>query len=201
MRRILLGSAVFLTFVVSGLVVFGRGCGISVFRKPPALERQVAKRAWRFMIPLHVRDAINPVANSPDVIKGGLEHFADHCAICHGNNGSGDTVIGRRVYPPAPDLRDAATQTLTDGELFYAIEQGIPFTAMPGWTNGTHEDELESWQLVRFIRHLPAITAEEIAQMERLNPKSPTTEARDREIEEFLSGKSGPGKKMEHRHK
>jgi mono/diheme cytochrome c family protein len=201
MRRILLGSAVLITFVVSGLMVFVRGTGISVHRNPPALERQVAKRAWRFMIPVDVRHAVNPAANSPEVIKGGLEHFADHCAICHANNGGGDSTIGRRVYPRAPDLRESGTQTLTDGELFYAIEQGIPFTAMPGWTNGTREGELESWQLVRFIRHLPAITAEEIAHMESLNPKSPATEARDREIDEFLNGKSGPGKKMEHRHK
>jgi mono/diheme cytochrome c family protein len=201
MRRIVLWSAVLVTVVVSGLIVFVRGSGISVYRDPPALERQVAKRAWRFLVPQAAREAVNPAPDSPEVIKGGLEHFADHCAICHANNGTGDTVIGRRVYPPAPDFRESGTQSLTDGELFYAIEQGIPFTAMPGWANGTREGELESWHLVKFIRHLPALTADEIGQMERLNPRSPATDERDREIDDFLRGKSSAPKKMEHRHK
>ena len=201
MRRIFLWTAVVVSLVAGAVIVFVRGTGISVHREPSTLERQVAKRAWRFLVPLPVRNAPNPVATSPEVIKAGLEHFADHCAMCHANNGSGDTLVGRRVYPPSPDLRAASTQGLTDGELFYAIEQGIPFTAMPGWANGTREGEIESWQLVHFIRHLPAITADELGQMERLNPRSAAAEGRDREIDDFLSGKTGAGKKVEHRHK
>lgn len=55
-------------------------------------------------------------------------------------------------------MRAARSQQLTDGELFYAIEQGIPFTAMPAWTIASAEGERQSWELVRFIRHLPTLT-------------------------------------------
>jgi hypothetical protein len=95
--------------------------------------------------------------------------------------------MGQRVYPQTPDLRSARTQGLTDGELFYAIEQGIPWTAMPGWTTGTSEGEQESWALVRFMRHLPAITPDELKEMERLNPKPPPNPEHEREIEDFLT--------------
>ena len=80
--------------------------------------------------------------------------------------------MGRGLYPRAPDLRMAATQTLVDHELFYIIKNGIRLTGMPGWGTGTKAGEEESWRLVRFIRHLPKITPEAIAQMEGLNPKS-----------------------------
>ena len=85
-------------------------------------------------------------------------------------------------------MREASTQRLTDGELFYAIEQGIPFTAMPGWATGTEHGEQQSWALVHFIRHLPSITPDELKEMERLNPKAPPNDERDREIDDFLRG-------------
>jgi hypothetical protein len=78
--------------------------------------------------------------------------------------------------------------------LFYAIEQGIPWTAMPGWTTGTTEGEQESWALVRFIRHLPHVTRDELEEMERLNPKSPVNEEREKEIEDFLKGPPSTGR-------
>ena len=182
--------------------MFVRGSGISSRRSPLPAEERLARAAWRFLVPRASREEANPVPDSAEVRQAGLEHFADHCASCHANNGSGDTDIGRNAYPPAPDLRGPRTQNLTDGELFYAIEQGIPWTAMPAWGNGTPEGIRGSWELVRFIRHLPALTPEELTSMERLNPKSAADLARDKEIEAFLEGKPPPpaaGK--EHRHK
>lgn len=188
MRRLLLWTAVLGGLGLLVLLMFVRGMGITARRDPPAIEKRVARAAWRFLIPGDVRRANNPVPDSPEVLRNGLAHFADHCAICHANNGSGDTAIGRRTYPPAPDLREPASQGLSDGELFYAIEQGIPWTAMPGWTTGTPEGERASWELVRFIRHLPALTPAELEDMERLNPKSPAEMERDRQIDDFLRG-------------
>jgi mono/diheme cytochrome c family protein len=172
MRRLILWIAGLLALIVIlGLAIRGRG--ISTTRAPLPGEQRLAKGAWRFMIPAASRDAGNPVPNTPQVLEHALEHFADHCAICHGNDGRGDTMIGRRLFPAAPDMRAAGTQGLTDGELFYAIEKGIPWTAMPGWSDGTEEGAKESWELVRFIRHLPDLTAAELKRMEALNPRSP----------------------------
>ena len=189
MRRLAVLLAALLIVVV-GLVILKRGSGISaVHGEPWPLEAQAAKAGWRFLIPPSVRGASNPVVLTPAVMKEAREHWADHCALCHDNNGSGATPIGRRVYPRAPDLREGSTQRLTDGELFYAIEQGIPLTAMPGWATGTKEGEQESWALVHFIRHLPSITPDEVREMERLNPKAPPNEERERDIDDFLKGK------------
>ena len=120
-------------------------------------------------------------------IRDGMAHFADHCATCHANDGSGDTEMGRGLYPKAPDMRLPATQQLSDGELFYIIEHGIRFTGMPGWRTGTPEGEASSWHLVHFIRHLPALTPAELDTMKARNPRSPEEIRFEIEEERFLN--------------
>jgi len=84
-------------------------------------------------------------------------------------------------------MRGSSTQGLSDGELFYIIENGVRLTGMPAW-GGAGKPE-ESWKLVQFIRHLPALTPDEAAQMEALNPRS-AEEWQERQAEEdFLKGK------------
>jgi mono/diheme cytochrome c family protein len=190
MRRLFWSVTILLLLAVAA-VVFLRGRGISTSGDPWPGEERVARAAWRFLVPPEVRQAANPVANTPEVLRRGLEHWADHCAVCHANDGSGAATIGRRTYPRAPDMRLSRTQDLTDGELFYAIEQGIPWTAMPGWSTGTEEGARDSWELVRFIRHLPALTPAELTEMETFNPKSQRELNRDKEIDDFLRGGSG----------
>jgi mono/diheme cytochrome c family protein len=185
-RRRLLWAAplVFASAVV--LLVGLHGHGISAARPPSALEERAAVAAWRFLVPAHVKRETNPVAASDAVLAEAVDHWADHCAVCHGSDGSGSTKISRHMYPRVPDFRASRTQSFTDGELFYAIEQGIPWTGMPAWTSGTGEGERESWALVRFIRHLPGLTAAEIARIEVLMPKSAADRKQEQEIDDFL---------------
>ena len=173
--------------------MFVQGSGVSARRQPLPLEGRAARVMWKFMIPAATRSAINPAPLDDETLTAARNHWADHCATCHGNNGDGDMAIGRNVFPPAPDMREPRTQGLTDGELFYAIEHGIPFTAMPAWGNDSPEGELQSWALVRFIRHLPALTSEELKEMERFNPKSLMDTEREREIDDFLKPPRKPG--------
>jgi len=188
MRRATIALALLVIAGVAALALV-RGYGISaVTYRPIPFEAQTAKAVWRFLVPANVRTAANPVPPTADVLKEAREHWADHCATCHANDGSGDATIGRRVFPRAPDMRVAPTQALTDGELFYAIEQGIPWTAMPGWRTGEAEGERASWALVRFIRHLPSITPDEVREMEALNPQAPVNHQHEQEIDDFLKG-------------
>jgi mono/diheme cytochrome c family protein len=178
-----------LVLAALGAAVLLRG-GISALPEPSALEARVARSVRSLAIPSADRQARNPIPATPEVIAAGLGHFADHCAGCHANDGSGQTAIGRRLYPRAPDMRQAATQRLTDGELFYVIEQGVRLTGMPGWKGpGSAEG---SWHLVHFIRRLPTLTAEEKAEMEALNPRSPSEWRALQDEEDFLRG-ADPG--------
>ena len=135
----------------------------------------------------------NPIAASQENFLAAREHFADHCASCHGNDGAGLTEMGRNLYPKAPDMRLPPTQQLSDGELFYIIENGVMLTGMPAWSTGTPDGEKSSWQLVHFIRRLPSLTADDLQAMEQLNPRSRAEYEEERKIEEFLEGGATPG--------
>jgi len=162
--------------------------GVSARREPGALESLTAHTIRGIAVQARVRGVTNPVPVSDAVITEGMEHFADHCSVCHGNDGSGNTEMGRGLYPRTPDMRLPATQNLSDAELFYIVENGVRFTGMPGWSTGTKEGETSSWHLVHFIRHLPKLTEDEIAHMESLNPRSPEEVRQEIEAEKFLQG-------------
>ena len=145
----------------------------------------------------------NPVPATAEVLAEGLEHFADHCATCHGNDGRGDTPIGRKLYPKAPDMQLPRTHQLSDGELFYIIHNGVRFTGMPAWGDGTSQDDLDSWKLVHFIRHLQEITPQELERMKTLNPMTRAEFEQEEEIRRFLEGETAPLSEgqQEHQHK
>ncbi len=175
--------------------------GLSARATPTRLEALVARNARHLAIPSKARLAQNPVLDSPEEQREARLHFADHCAICHGNDGGGDTAIGGGLYPKPPDLRLPSTQELSDGELFWIIENGVRFTGMPAFAGngehtGNHDSAQDSWELVHFIRHLPHLTAAERAEMERYNPKGPEDRAEEQEENEFLNGAT-PNKKPE----
>ena len=163
--------------------------GLSSRRQPRAPEVFIARRLRHLAIPRGARNLRNPEPASSEVLRDGMAHFADHCASCHGNDGKGQTEIGKNLYPKAPDMTTPDTQHLSDGELFYIIKNGVRFTGMPAWGDDSPESDRDSWKLVHFIRHLPKITETELSEMEVLNPVSPS-ELKEREEEaRFLEGK------------
>ena len=187
----------FLLFTLAASVLAALGLwyfvsrGVSAREQPGAVETFLAGRVRSLAISRRAKDLKNPVEYSGEMIADGRAHFADHCAQCHANHGSGNTAMGQGLWPKPPDLRLAKTHDLTDGELFWIIENGIRFTGMPGWGSGTPEGGLASWHLVHFIRRLPKLTKEELAEMETLNPRSPAEIRQEIEQERFAEGK-GP---------
>jgi hypothetical protein len=147
-----------------------------------------------------MRNAANPVAFSPEVWVEARAHFADHCAACHANNGSGDVEIGRNLYPRAPDMRLPDTQTLTDGEIYWIIENGVRLTGMPAWGDGSPND-IDTWKLVHFIRRLNQVTQEDLTAMKALNPKTPSELEEEHQDQQFLGGQDdAPAPAPSHHH-
>jgi mono/diheme cytochrome c family protein len=99
--------------------------------------------------------------DKPEKLALGLEHFAAHCAVCHGGPGVPKGDIGKGLYPPAPDLAHSSTQ-LSEAEMFWVIKNGIKMTGMPAWAD--HSDE-EIWATVAFLKKLPGMTPEDYAKL------------------------------------
>lgn len=190
-RFTLIGAAaLFVLTIVAYTVV--NGFGFDARGEPGRLETAVALKLRSMAIPGEARDRTNSEPLTEENFRTGLAHFADHCSACHGNDGSGDTDFGRGLYPKPPDMRLARTQDLTDGQLFYIIEHGVPLTGMPGFGTGSPDGEAATWHLVQFIRRLPKLTEEELEHMAELNPLSVEAWLQRLEEEEFLRGGGDP---------
>jgi predicted CXXCH cytochrome family protein len=141
--------------------------GFSARDEPSSLERVVARAVRNLAIPARAVKAKNPWQATPDNLKEARDVFMDRCATCHGTDGSGQSLVGRNLYPKAPDLRSPETQKLTDGQIYYIIRNGVRLTGMPAWGDVHREQDDASWKLVLFVRDLRQPTnLELVAQKE-----------------------------------
>ncbi len=165
--------------------------GFSARNAPGVVESTLAGSMRDSAIPARYKAMKNPVTASPDVLHDGMAHWADHCATCHGNDGRGNTMFGNTMYPRPPDMRRKETQDMSDGELYYTIQNGIMLSGMPAF--GTPGDnDLDSWKLVVFIRHLPSLSQSEVTDMEKMNPKSPDEMQEEQQEDNFLQDGQAP---------
>jgi predicted CXXCH cytochrome family protein len=143
-------------FIAASIVVLGAAYffllpGLSTARnEPPAIETGVATWLLRHSVPESAKNAANPLGKDPADITAGRELFRGKCESCHAYDGSGKTEMGAGMYPRPPVLRSLVT-SLSDGEIFYHIRNGIRNTAMPAW----NMPDRETWQIVAYIRRLP----------------------------------------------
>src|SRR5437016_3482408 len=176
-KALVLWSAVIVGLVIAIVGVTMIRHGFSARQSPSRIETFVARSARSMAVPARAKRMKNPLPNTAENLAEARAHWADHCAICHANNGGGNTTIGQNLYPKAPDMRQPRTQNMTDGELYYTIQNGIRLSGMPAWGQAGENDK-DSWKLV---------APEEEREMERLNPKGPEERQEEQEEERFLN--------------
>jgi len=167
-RRIIISIisvVVVIAVVIGGFLLYIRGQGFSAREQPSWMERVMAQNARKVATPADAKTLKNPrQQQNESIIAEADEHFVEHCTMCHGIDGRGDTIIGNNLYPKVPDMTQPQTQELTDGELYYIIYNGIRLTGMPAWGS---EDKPEAiWDLVALIRRLPKLAPEESKRLQ-----------------------------------
>jgi predicted CXXCH cytochrome family protein len=159
-------SFLILLFLALLFSVFIVRRGFRASTTPSAWEIATARHIRNFAIPSSERNHSNPVATTPDSLRQGHDLFLARCAGCHGVDGSGRTPIGAHTYPRVPDLRSPSTQSLTDGQLHYIIENGVQLTGMPAFsTTGLSADP---WNLVVFVRSLRSLNRNDQTQLSKV---------------------------------
>ena len=168
MRKVIfsvISTVVVIGLLIGGLLLYVRGEGFSAREQPTWMERTMARNARRIATPAGAKNLMNPRQQQTGVIVEADEHFVEHCGICHGIDGRGDTLIGNNLYPKVPDMSQPETQQLSDGELYYIISNGIRLTGMPAWR---FEDKPEAiWDLVSLIRRLPKLSPDELQRLQK----------------------------------
>jgi len=103
--------------------------------------------------------------DDPAKIVTGTDHFADHCAVCHGAPGVPRGEIAEGLYPQPPNLGKAAKR-YSPAELFWIVKNGFKMTGMPSWDQ--HSDE-ELWATVAFLEKLPGMTKADYARLVKMS--------------------------------
>ena len=101
---LMLGASLAVIVMAAGGIVYVRTTGLATRASAGAVETVLARTARRLSVPASVRERSNPVPATAAAIADGMAHYADHCAACHANDGSGDTEMGRGLHPPAPEV-------------------------------------------------------------------------------------------------
>jgi hypothetical protein len=104
---------------------------------------------------------VPPGLDDPARVLIGVDHYAAHCAVCHGAPGVPKGDIGLGLHPPPPDLAQA-TSLCSPAELFWVLKHRIKMTGMPAW--GDQSDE-ELWATVAFLEKLPGMSEQDYAKL------------------------------------
>jgi mono/diheme cytochrome c family protein len=98
---------------------------------------------WMSRVPEKARTKQNPFDSKPEAQAAGAKLFAQNCASCHGDDGS-----GRKNHP---SLRTERIRAATPGELEWLLTNGSMKNGMPSWSR---LPEQQRWQIVSFLKSL-----------------------------------------------
>jgi mono/diheme cytochrome c family protein len=142
--------AAWLTATLVALLAF-TGCQV---RTPGGFETSIMQGTKR-RFTVGGRSDVNPVPATPENIQAGQRSFGAYCMVCHGLDGQNTGVpFADKMSPPVPQLNSSTVQSYTDGQLHWIVRNGISPSGMPASKDVFHDEEI--WQLVLYIRHLPA---------------------------------------------
>ena len=119
--------------------------------------------ASRASIRRHALRVPNPFAGDRAAVDEGLVEFRESCVTCHGAGKIAPSEFAAGLNPGAPSLGSKEIRSMSDGELFWVISNGIRATGMPAFSGS--KDEKDVWRLVAFVRHLPQLTDDETRRL------------------------------------
>lgn len=150
---VLLGGFVFIYSGVYNVAAKDAHWPITAWMIEKIRDRSIAAHAASIAVPATLNDEA--------MIVDGADHFATHCAVCHGGPGIERDDIAEGMYPQPPDL-DHVSQHFTAAELFWILKNGIKMTGMPSWAD--HSDD-ELWNIVAFLEKLPGMPPDEYKRL------------------------------------
>jgi mono/diheme cytochrome c family protein len=101
------------------------------------------------------------LAETPEMIQSGAEHYAVLCVGCHLAPGVTKSDLRTGLYPHPPNL--AQEDIRETRRAFWIIKHGIKMSAMPAW--GKTLDDAAIWDVVAFVRKMPGMAPEDYQQL------------------------------------
>lgn len=133
-----------------------------------ATEQHMSITRWAFDTTLHTSvqqragQARRAEALTPDMVAAGAGEYKEMCQRCHGGPGVERDQWAGGMRPRPPHLADAAAKW-EPHEVFWLAKHGIKMTGMPAF--GESHDDATLWNIVAFVKALPAMTPERYAAL------------------------------------
>jgi len=141
--------------VVAASIVYSGWYDVRATRQHTAAAYRLIEIAARHSISMRA-DAIQvPDLDAEGRAVNGYRLFRAHCVQCHGAPGVAPEPFARGMMPAPAALVETARRWPAQ-EIYWAIRHGIKMTGMPAWKYRLSEDE--TWDLVAFLRVLPALS-------------------------------------------
>jgi mono/diheme cytochrome c family protein len=99
----------------------------------------------------------------PARVAAGAQRYAALCVGCHLAPGVTKSDIRPGLYPHPPNLAQEEMQPAQ--RAFWIVKHGIKMSAMPAW--GKTLDDAAIWDIVAFVRKMPAMTPETYQELSR----------------------------------
>ncbi len=151
---------------VGGLAVAASGLvNVSAIPPHPDVWARFLHFASQRSFSMHAATTKPPAPlDDPAMVMLGAVQYNLVCAHCHGAPGYGQSPVALSMRPEPPAIYNTANQ-LSDGEMFFAVHDGVRYTAMPAWTVENRPDEV--WAMVAFLKAMPTMSREKYLELAR----------------------------------
>jgi hypothetical protein len=96
-----------------------------------------------------VKNMVNPLPFTQEVIERGKKQFGINCSPCHGYYGRGDSRLHGQ-FPAPPSLHSEKVKNWPDGNIYHVITNGQ--NVMPSYERQVSRDD--RWAIIHYIRVL-----------------------------------------------
>lgn len=133
-------------------------------QKPGMIEQTLSKNILARWVRLNANSRTNIFSPTAQNLMAAREEYEEHCAACHGLDGSGRNRFEADFLPPVAKLT-GGVQKLSDSEIYFIVASGIRNTAMPAFGKSHSPDDI--WRTILWMRHLANLTPGEKAEIEQ----------------------------------
>ncbi|MBL8187110.1 MAG: copper-binding protein, partial [Acidobacteria bacterium] len=121
------------------------------------------------LIPASAKSVKSPVADAEENLEGGRALFLQRCSACHGETGNSQTDFAAAMPTKPADLKSLQVATLTEGEIYKVINDGLNASGMPGYKGRISDEAI--WKLALYVKKL---SREPASNQTTLAKSSPT---------------------------
>ena len=156
-----IGALAIIAAIAAAVFFFGGFYNVAQSADNPAIVDWALASVRGASVIAHATDAGPANLDDPETVKAGAKLYSTiGCVNCHGGPPDAHWAKWSEGLKPVPADLKVAAKARTPSQLFWAIKNGIKFTAMPSFgMAGTSDQDI--WSIVAFVKKSPSVTDDE----------------------------------------